>query len=53
MELSEFFVNVMAHNVKQVKDALEGMTEADLRKTPDPEKVNPAGWLVWHLCMAN
>ncbi len=48
MELSEFFVDVMARNVEQVQKALEGMTEADLRVTPDPEKVNPAGWLVWH-----
>ena len=48
MDLSEFFVNVLTRNVQQVQNALEGMTEADLRKTPDLAKVNPAGWLVWH-----
>ncbi len=48
MELSEFFVNVLTRNVQQVQKALEGMTDADLRMTPDQVKANPAGWLVWH-----
>ena len=48
MESSEFFVNVLTRNVKQVQKALEGMTDADLRITPDKGNANPAGWLVWH-----
>jgi hypothetical protein len=31
-----------------VRSAVEGLTPADLRWTPDPQ-ANPIGWLVWHL----
>ncbi|MBT3349901.1 MAG: DinB family protein [Nitrospinaceae bacterium] len=48
MESPVFFMNVLARNALQVQKALVGMTEEDLRMTPNQENVNPAGWLVWH-----
>ena len=48
MDSPAFLVNVLTRNVQQVQKALEGMSDADLRMTPDQVKANPAGWLVWH-----
>src|SRR3990172_3934028 len=48
MESPAFVLNVLTRNVQQVQKALEGLSDADLRMTPDQVKANPAGWLVWH-----
>ena len=52
MDAKEMFLLALARTDMDLRKTLEGLTSDDLINQAAGPKSNPAGWLLWHLTMA-
>ncbi|MEK6711196.1 MAG: DinB family protein [Nitrospinota bacterium] len=51
MNATDLIAKTLELNTQLVNMALDGLTDEDLKKQPNPDS-NPIGWLLWHMTRA-